>query len=69
MNKGMAKAKGEYLNFMNSGDWFLDKDTLRKVVELISAEKSDVFYGDCILDYGDRMETRADKSKNLLIIL
>ncbi len=62
MNKGIARAKGEYLNFMNSGDWFLNKDTLRKVVELISAEKSDVFYGDCILDYGDRKETRVHPS-------
>lgn len=62
MNKGIVKAKGEYLNFMNSGDAFWDKNTLGKVDELISANKADVFYGDCVLDYGNRKETREHPS-------
>ena len=62
MNKGIAKAKGEYLNFMNSGDYFLDKDTLGKVAGLIAANNADVFYGDCVLDYGERKETRVHPS-------
>ena len=62
MNKGIVKASGEYLNFMNSGDEFFDKDTLVRVYELISANRADVFYGDCILDYGNRKKTRVHPS-------
>lgn len=33
MNKGISKACGEYLNFMNSGDCFYDNDVLRKIAD------------------------------------
>ena len=33
MNKGISRTKGEYLNFMNSGDMFLDKDVIKKVFQ------------------------------------
>ena len=49
MNKGIAKATGEYLNFMNSGDCFYDEHTLEKVFsqELMA----DLIYGDWIQVY------------------
>ena len=33
MNKGIQKATGDYLNFMNSGDCFYDNEVLQRVTE------------------------------------
>lgn len=52
MNKGIAKAKGEYLNFMNSGDSFYEADTLMKV--FVKGRKADILYGDCLRLYENR---------------
>lgn len=43
-NKGICHANGEYLNFMNSGDTFYDKDVLTHVFE--KERKAEVVYGD-----------------------
>ncbi len=43
MNKGIAKAQGDYLNFMNSGDCFAFPTTLKLVFS--EDHKADIFYG------------------------
>ena len=43
MNKGIMRAKGEYLNFMNSGDCFACKETLAGVFN--KPRKEDILYG------------------------
>lgn len=46
MNKGILKAKGEYLQFLNSGDWLYNKTTLEYVFRLNREEN--LIYGDII---------------------
>ena len=43
MNKGIKHCKGEYVNFMNSGDCFYEADTLHKV--FVIKRNADILYG------------------------
>ena len=43
MNKGIVKAKGEYLNFMNSGDCFVGEDVVKSVFS--EQYRTDIIYG------------------------
>ena len=49
MNKGIARAKGEYINFMNSGDIFYSEGTLYAVFS--KGKQADILYGDWIDKY------------------
>ena len=44
MNKGIVKATGDYLNFMNSGDCFYDADVLQRVAAY-PTEGADIIVG------------------------
>ncbi|MBK2297064.1 glycosyltransferase family 2 protein [Francisella philomiragia] len=45
MNKGIALAKGQWLNFMNAGDSFYSKDVLQKVFAHEFSQDIAVIYG------------------------
>lgn len=47
MNKGINNAKGDYLIFLNSGDFFLNKHSLSK----LSVYQEDLIYGDLLLKH------------------
>lgn len=51
MNKGIAHAKGEWLQFLNSGDWLYENTTLEKV--FAKEYEADILYGDLILTKND----------------
>jgi len=46
MNKGIVKAKGHYLLFLNSGDYLLNSDVLQNAFATIEKEWLDIYYGD-----------------------
>ena len=54
-NKGIEKATGKYLLFLNSGDSLVNIIVLEKVSHFLSGDKS-IYYGDLILEKNDRQE-------------
>ena len=53
MNKGIKVAKGEYLQFLNSGDSLWNETTLQGVVPFFSGT-TDIFYGDVAIMKEDK---------------
>lgn len=50
MNKGISRATGEYLIFLNSGDYFTDNQVIEKCIQFIETNQIvDVFYADMIV--------------------
>jgi len=45
MNKAIEKATGEWINFMNAGDTFVDYSTIQKVIDSLE-EDTELIYGD-----------------------
>lgn len=55
MNKGIAQANGQWLNFMNGGDCFSNKDVLQKISSDIATYSSfDILYGNVYCTYKDK---------------
>lgn len=53
MNKGIDVASGEWINFMNGGDIFFNKDTLKDIFRNYKDFSNiDILYGDLQVDYG-----------------
>jgi len=50
MNKGIAAAAGDYINFMNAGDRFVDNKTLEKVSKKMKDSLHGVYFGDMIFE-------------------
>lgn len=51
MNKGIKMATGEWLNFMNAGDWFFSNDAIEKIFSEKIPDVVGFIYSDCELRY------------------
>ncbi len=68
MNKGIRMAKGEYIHFLNSGDWLVDEYVVEKMLvelnELIAnGQQPDVFVGNKIMIRPDGKIRRGHNDK------
>lgn len=52
MNKGITVAKGEWINFMNSGDSFYSKESLSQITNFFTRHIN-ILYGDTLLNFGN----------------
>lgn len=50
MNKGIEKANGEYVMFLNSGDYLLHNNVLADAIKCMEHSKADVYYGNIQLE-------------------
>ncbi len=54
MNKGVNRAKGEYLIFLNAGDSLHAPDTLQLLAQCVAEHHPDILYGETALVDADR---------------
>ena len=50
MNKGAAIASGKYIQYLNSSDRINNDNTIENIVKEILTKKSDIYYGDIIIE-------------------
>ena len=60
MNKGIVKAKGDYVLFLNSGDVFYDKNTINSICKNFG--NADILYGDVFKDVS-KFQAKAEIKK------
>ena len=57
MNKGLHRARGQYVWFMNAGDELYDPQTLSQLLNRIEATAADIYYSDALFVGDDRSQT------------
>lgn len=58
MNKGIAAATGDYINFMNAGDSFASNDAISKIVTTLKEQQPGFAYGDYYYKCSEGLELK-----------
>lgn len=68
MNKGIALAKGKYINFLNSDDYFHNNEAVKVSVEYLEENSADYSFADTMMltDNGGKCIWKGDVSRLLL---
>ena len=54
INKGINAASGDYLMFLNSGDYLLSEDILEYAKAIVCKEPFDIYYGNVIMEKANK---------------
>ena len=54
INKGINAARGDYLMFLNSGDYLLSEDVLEYATGIVCKEQFDIYYGNVIMEKANK---------------
>jgi len=66
MNKAAGLATGEWIIFMNAGDFFYDSQVLERIAGVLAGDQSSVFiYGDAEIVQGDRRHIQHQQARHL----
>ena len=56
MNKGMDRATGSWINFMNAGDTFCDNEVIKNIFGYNDLSDYSVIYGDCYVSKSNQLQ-------------
>lgn len=68
MNKGVAKAKGEWIHLLNADDWYSDPDALARAVPRLDANRTNYCDIERVYAHGLRVRQSLDVRRWMLFI-
>lgn len=66
MNRGILRATGDYISFLNAGDLFYNLQVLSDVAVYIGEDRDSIYYGKACIVYPDGLKQIQDFTKNAM---
>ena len=66
MNKGLTAATGDYVQFLNAGDYFFNEESLKTIIKAAKTQH-DVIYGDIMLVDADGVSSQHHKAMDFTL--